>query len=167
MGGLLVGQGDCSGAMPLLERARCLLPEEVDTPGLSYVEFHLGLAKIAQGDVEAGLLALSTAQRIQQACGDIRHLSATLSAKAVVDIRRGRFANAQALLRQALDIQERLEEHEARVHTLRLLGYCLSGQGLGDAAKRCCTQADQLSMLLSLPTPDASAPGGNGRGLIQ
>lgn len=160
MGGLLVGQGDLSRAFPLLERARSLLKEEVETPGFSYVEFHLGLARIAQGDVEGGLAALSTAQRIQRACGDIRHLSATLSAHAVVDIWRGRFGSAEAMLRQALDIQERLEEPEARVHTLGLLGYCMAAQGRNGAAQRLHTEAEQLSMLLSLPRPNAATAGG-------
>ncbi|NIM40779.1 MAG: tetratricopeptide repeat protein [Hydrogenophaga sp.] len=157
MGGLLVGQGELSRALPLLERARSLLKDEVETPGLSYVEFHLGLARIAQGDVEGGLAALSTAQRIQQACGDIRHLSATLSAHAVVDIRRGRFDSAEAMLQQALDIQERLEEPEARVHTLRLLEYCMAAQGRSETAQRYCTEAAQLSMLLSFARPTAAS----------
>jgi tetratricopeptide (TPR) repeat protein len=159
LGGLLVGQGDLSRALPLLERARSLLKDGVETPGLSYVEFHLGLARIAQGDVEGGLAALSTAQRIQRACGDIRHLSATLSAHAVVDIRRGRSDSAETLLQQALDIQERLDEPEARVHTLRLLAYCMAEQGRSGAAQRYRTEAQQLSTLLSLPRPTAATAG--------
>lgn len=160
LGGLLIGQGDAGRATPLLERARSLLQGGVETPGLGQVEFHLGLARIAQGQVDEGLVALAAAQRIQQACGDIRHLSATLSARALVDVRFARFAQAQALLRQALDMQERLEEHGARVHTLRLLGHCLAGQGDSEAAQRCHTQAEQLSMLLSFSGRGADAAGG-------
>ena len=68
-----------------------------------------------------------------------------------------------ALLRQALDMQERLEEHGARVHTLRLLGHCLAGQGDSEAAQRCHTQAEQLSMLLSFSGRGADAAGGPGQ----
>lgn len=161
MGGLLVGQGDLSLAFPLLERARGLLEGEGETPALSYVEFHIGLARIAQGDVQGGLAALSTAQRIQQACGDIRHLSATLSAQAVVRVRRRQFAVGEALLRQALDVQERLGEHEAKVHTLRLLGYCMAAQGRSVVARRLRMEAEQLSVLLSFPRPNVTTAGGD------
>lgn len=160
LGGLMVARGEAAGAMPLLERARGLLQEFVETPGLAYVEYHLGLATIAQGDVDGGLAALTKAQDIQQACGDIRQLSATLSAKAWVDVRLRRFASAEPLLRQALDIQQRLDEHGARVHTLRLLGDCLAGQGHIEAAQQCHTQAEHLAMLLSLPLPSADAQAG-------
>ncbi|HSX95327.1 MAG TPA: hypothetical protein VLG41_20545 [Hydrogenophaga sp.] len=164
MGGLLVGQGNLLRAFPLLERARGLLEGEGETPALSYIEFHIGLARIAQGEVEGGLAALSTAERIQRACGDHRHLSATLSAQAVVCVRRRRFAAAEALLRQALGIQERLEEHEAKVHTLRLLGYCMAEQGRSMAARRLRIEAEQLSLLLSLPRPNATTAGGDDPG---
>lgn len=161
LGGLMVARGEPAGAMPLLERARGLLQESVETPGLAYVEYHLGLARIAQGDVDGGLAALTKAQGIQQACGDIRQLSATLSAKAWVDVRLRRFASAEPLLREALDIQQRLDEHAARVQTLSLLGNCLAGLGRFEAAQQCHRQAEHLSMLLALPLPRAEAPVGS------
>jgi len=157
LGGLLIGQGDPERALPLLERARSLLKGVADVPGLSHVEFNLGMAHIARGRMDEGLIALSSAQAIQQRCGDVRHLSATLSARALVELRCDRLANAETLLRQALDIQDRLEEHGAKVHTLRLLGQCLAAQGHGGAARQCHSQAEQLSALLSLSRPDTSA----------
>lgn len=156
MAGLLIGQGNPSRAMPMLERARSLLEANVETPGLSYVEYNLGLARIALGDVDGGLAALSTAQRIQQRCGDIRHLSATLSAQAVIEVRRGQFASAVDLLRQAVEIQERLGEHDARVHTLKLLGHCMARQGQSQPAEQCLEEAERLSLLLGLRTPAIS-----------
>jgi len=157
MGGLLTGRGEPARAMPFLERARTLLEASVETPRLSYVEFNLGLAKIAQGNVQEGLVALSTAQRIQQRCGDIRHLGATLSAMAVVEAQRGEFAGTETLLHQALEIQERLGEHDAKIHTLRLLGYCKKEQGHAEAAQRYLTEAENLSLLIHLRTSSGDA----------
>lgn len=155
MGGLLIARGEPSRALPLLERAQSLLKGSIETPGNSYVEYNLGLARVAQGNIQEGLAALSTAQRIQQRCGDIRHLSATLSAKAVIEARRGEYASAEALLQQALEIQDRLDEHQARVHTLRLLGQCKAQQGQSKDAERCLAAAEKLSMLVSVRTPVA------------
>lgn len=154
MGGLFIGQGDPSRAVPLLERARSLLRANVETPQLSYVEYHLGLARIAQGNMQEGLAAFSTAQRIQQRCGDIRHLSATLSAQAVVEARRGQFASAETLLQQALELQIRLEDHDSRIHTLKLLGCCKAEQGQSEAAQQCLAEAEKLSMLLRARTAE-------------
>ncbi|NRF72173.1 tetratricopeptide repeat protein [Aquincola sp. S2] len=157
LGGLLIGQAPPARVMSLLERARSLLGASADTPAVSYVEYNLGLARIAQGDIEEGLAALATAQRIQERCGDLRHLSATLSAQAVVLARRGELASAETLLQQALEVQGRLEEHPARIHTLRLLGDCKAQQGQSEAAKRYFAEAEQLSMLVRLRTPVADA----------
>jgi tetratricopeptide (TPR) repeat protein len=151
IGGLLVAVGEFPRALQTLERARGLIQGSTETPATSYVEYNLGVARIAQGNLQEGLADLAVAERIQRRCGDVRHLSATLSAKAAVEARRGEFANAEALLREALEIQDRLGEHEAKVHTLRLLAQCKAWQGQDLAGQGYLAQAEMLSMLVGAP----------------